>query len=238
MAEPIKISELTPDQIKQAEGFLTAQKKWNEHFTKKSAPTEFEKQYYKKVYSATAEPEPIIYEDLRDMFWSKAKQLCPDYKVHEPGTYREITNYFLNPEKDKGILIAGGTGSGKTQFFKIMQISLLNLRLPAYRIVSCIDVEQAIRSEQAQYSDFAFGDMCFDDLGTESAETVIYGNRVNVMSEIIQIRYNAFHNKGIKTHYTTNLAPDEIEKRYGTRVSDRLKEVCTTYIFDWDSFRK
>lgn len=236
--EPIKISELTPDQLKQAEGFLIAQKKWNEHFNQKSEPTEFEKDYYKKVYSATAEREPVLYENLRDMFWSKAKELNPEYKVHDPQTYREITQYFLNTEKEKGILIAGGTGSGKTQFFKIMQISLLNLRLPAFRIVSCIDVEQAIRSEQAQYSDFAFGDMCFDDLGTESAETVIYGNRVNVMSEIIQIRYNAFQNKGLKTHYTTNLAPDEIEKRYGTRISDRLNESCTNYFFEWDSFRK
>lgn len=237
MAEIKHISDLTPDQLRQSEGFLTAQKKWNEYFNSKPEPTEFEKQYFKKVYKDSEEKEPILYEHLRDMFWSKAKEI-EGYKVNDPATYRELTQYFLNPEKEKGILIAGGTGSGKTLFFKLMQMSLLNLRIPAFRIVSCIDVEQAIRSEQAQYSDFAFGDMCFDDLGTESAETVIYGNRVNVMSEIIQIRYNAFQNKGLKTHYTTNLTPDEIEKRYGTRISDRLNEACTNYIFSWDSFRK
>lgn len=243
MGEVRSISEI----IQQSENFKAAQDKWNQQFNRKSEPNDNEKEYYKKVFGEKSKAVPIKYEKLRTKFWEIAKILVPDYKIEDSEKYRNLVKYFageageLDPEK--GLLINGGTGSGKSKFFSVMQQSLLNLRASAYRIVSCIDVEQSIRMESMgvesnPYQHFNHGVMCFDDLGTESSETVIYGNRVNVMSEILQLRYNSFQNKGVKTHITTNLLMSEIEKRYGTRISDRISEMCNIVIFSWESFRK
>lgn len=241
MAEIRSLSEI----IAQSEHFKHAQEKWNAQFKKTSEPNNYEREYYKKVYGDQAVGQ-VGYEDLRLKFWEMANNLVSGYKIHNTDLYRRLVMYFAGEDGDldpsKGLVITGGTGSGKTKFFSIMQQSLLNLRIPAYRTVNCIDVEQAIRMDSVAvdanpYQYFNHGVMCFDDLGTESAETVIYGNRVNVMAEILQLRYNNFQRTGLKTHITTNLVIGEIEKRYGTRISDRIKEMCNVVIFEWDGFR-
>jgi DNA replication protein DnaC len=60
-------------------------------------------------------------------------------------------------------------------------------------------------------------------LGTE-ANAKHYGHEKNVMAEIILNRYDnnlPYH----CTHITTNLTADEIKAQYGTRVTDRIREM-------------
>lgn len=68
--------------------------------------------------------------------------------------------------------------------------------------------------------------ICFEDLGTrENPNQKRYGEEKNVMMEIILNRYSTkipFN----QTHFTTNLDGDGLESKYGTRVKDRLKEMC------------
>jgi hypothetical protein len=66
---------------------------------------------------------------------------------------------------------------------------------------------------------------CFDDLGEEAVKT-IYGNKVNVMKEILQNQYERFGNTTI--HLTTNLNGKDIEEQYGSRVKSRMREM-----FNW-----
>lgn len=71
---------------------------------------------------------------------------------------------------------------------------------------------------------------CFDDLGTE-ANAKYFGKEKNVMAEIILNRYDNkldFHS----THITTNLTADKIKEQYGTRVTDRMKEMFNIITFD------
>jgi hypothetical protein len=80
---------------------------------------------------------------------------------------------------------------------------------------------------------------CFDDLGTENAVTKHFGNAKNVMTDIILNRYDRIKMltpEGEQadfrgTHITTNLSVDEIEKLYGSRFLDRLREMMNVIEF-------
>ena len=65
----------------------------------------------------------------------------------------------------------------------------------------------------------------FDDFGSESP-VVHFGNKIDVMGEVIQDRYDHFIGTGMKTYLTSNLSEEEITDEYGARVSSRLREMC------------
>jgi DNA replication protein DnaC len=142
----------------------------------------------------------------------------------------------------KGLLLVGGVGIGKTtlmQFFKQNQKA-------SYRVLSCREIESDFSAEgekSVQYCSYnikiatnanPFGHQeigfCFDDLGTE-ANGKHFGKEKNVMAEIILNRYDnqiAFP----CTHITTNLSADKIREQYGTRVTDRMREMFNIITFD------
>lgn len=240
--EPKPISEDLTRLLTMSEGFKKAQEKYMGKFDSKGPVTDHEKEYYRSLFVVKDELPKLTEEQARNVFWHCAREMNPDYQVVEnmKPVYRALVNHFFgyasefNPEKST--LILGGTGCGKTQFMRIMQ-KALQYTGKTFRFFPCIDVEQEIRFG-GEYNTYDTGNICFDDLGAEQLETLCYGNRVVVMTEIIQRRYNRFQNQGLKTYFTSNLLPEEIEQRYGNRVMDRLKEMCNIVIFSWDSFRK
>jgi DNA replication protein DnaC len=136
---------------------------------------------------------------------------------------------------NKGLFLMGGVGVGKTS---MMQFFIKNQRF-SYRMESCRDVETnyaAMGDEYLQKVSFnlpiavngdPFGHkeigFCFDDLGTE-ANGRHYGKEKNVMADVILNRYDnklPYHS----THVTTNLTADDIKAQYGTRVTDRIREM-------------
>lgn len=240
MSEPKRLSEI--EIVSQSLAFMEAQKKWNQKLSKPTEKTEAEKEYYKKVYGEPEPEIPLTYDEAKGLFWRTAKSLIPDYQIQDKETYVNLVKYFFGMDgtldNEKGLLLIGGTGCGKTQLFKVMQQTLFNTKIPSFRICECINVEYAIRSGNSTYEDFDLGMISFDDLGSEQIETVVFGNRVTVMNEILQLRYNSFQRSGLKTHITSNLSEVEIESKYGTRIFDRIKEMCNIIIFDWESFRK
>ncbi len=155
-----------------------------------------------------------------------------------------LCQYFAGDpafEKDgrslaKGLILFGGVGVGKTTLMRLFQRN----QIASYLIFMC----RAIEDEFSQVGDKAlkqfgtythpknissnqFGHtvygICFDDLGTEPLSK-FYGKDTNVMAEIILNRYdNELPNT--MTHLTTNLTVEEIKHRYGSRVSDRMREM-------------
>jgi DNA replication protein DnaC len=140
---------------------------------------------------------------------------------------------------DKGILLTGPVGCGKTSLMNLMRYLLsADLR---HRLQSCREVafeysrdgHTAIhRYTRGSFSAKKFDPIvyCFDDLGLEN-ETQHYGNHCSVMAEILLSRYDYFHSFGMVTHLTTNLNSTEIEKQYGLRVRSRLREMFNLIAF-------
>jgi hypothetical protein len=158
----------------------------------------------------------------------------------------QICMYFsgdpqFKGDLNKGLFLAGGVGVGKTS---IMKFFIKNQRM-SYRVDSCRDVETnyaaygdewldklSVNIPISSNSDY-FGHqeigLCFDDLGTE-ANGKHYGKEKNVMAELILNRYDN-NLPMISTHFTTNLTTEEIKKQYGTRVTDRLREMVNIITF-------
>ena len=72
-----------------------------------------------------------------------------------------------------------------------------------------------------------------DDMGAEPAETMVYGNPVYPIADILMTRYK----KDVQTIITTNLKANEIRPRYGDRIADRLNEMCERIVFPEQSYR-
>ena len=72
--------------------------------------------------------------------------------------------------------------------------------------------------------------LCLDDLGLEST-IKHFGNETNTIAEILLNRYQLFTARGMITHATTNLNPDELEKIYGNRVRSRMREMFNLIAF-------
>lgn len=142
----------------------------------------------------------------------------------------------VNPRLEKGLLLAGNFGVGKTWLMKLFAKNkrqvyhLHNAKQVADAFEA--DGEEAVRSfvykiknavnDGARFYQPYTG-LCLDDIGTEDVK-VNYGNRKNVIGDLIEKRY-ALGNCGIFLHATTNLTADQMKEFYGGRVTSRMREV-------------
>ena len=149
----------------------------------------------------------------------------------------EITCFQLNIDLNKGILLSGPVGSGKTTLMNLMKT--LTPTEHKFYIKPCRDISfEFIQEGYEVIHKYSKGKLypdpktiCFDDLGTEK-NLKYYGNECNVMAEIILSRYDIFISKKIYTHITTNLSASEIETAYGNRVRSRLRNMLNLIAFD------
>jgi len=186
-------------------------------------------------------------------YWMAITEQYIDKPKKEPNIKDAWNNTILwalgNPKCKidllKGIGLVGRTGSGKTitmhilnDFIKIDEIKykrgkdMVNLK---FKMESAL----VIASEYAQQGDVIiqkysnFANLCIDDLGAENSEKSYFGNKVNVIQEIIENRYN----NGLMIHFTSNLNMDLIQKTYGDRVYSRLYDACNVLTLNDCDFR-
>lgn len=147
----------------------------------------------------------------------------------------------LDPKK--GIFFYGEPGTGKSTLMKILaeyQRVLGN----GFKCVNCASVAAYFASygidslNEHTWNDGYKGinpvERGFDELGRETLPAKHYGNEVNVMQHIFQIRYDM----KVKTHATTNLSLEEVEQKYGSHIYDRAIEMFNFIEVNGESFRK
>ena len=155
---------------------------------------------------------------------------------------RKLCHYFIkdkdNCEKygidiDKGILLSGPVGCGKTSLMKLLR-HIVPLQRP-YEMIPCRNVAFSFNhlgfKTIEDYGSTKF--YCFDDLGIEPAGR-FYGKDLNVMGEVLLSRYELYleTKHKMKTHATTNLNAEELEERCGNRVRSRMRELFNLIAFD------
>ncbi len=152
----------------------------------------------------------------------------------------KLCNYFIRDETNckrfdidinKGILLSGPVGCGKTSLMKLLRYIVPHQKpykmIPARNIVFGFNHLGYKTIEDYGNSNY----FCFDDLGVEPIGRH-YGKDCNVMGEILLSRYDLFLEYHIKTHATTNLNAQELEARYGSRVRSRMRELFNLIAFD------
>lgn len=209
-----------------------------------------EKHYAMKraAYAAMVnKPREIRTYTYEQLFEIVSRELTVDADNEE--MFRLLCMYFTCDERfelegyslTKGICLFGGVGVGKTTILKM----LCRNQLQSFVLKMCRQVEDEFSQQgdailkyygsqkQTATNSDPFGHQvlgyCFDDLGTEPIARY-YGKDVNVMTEILLNRYDndlPFN----QTHITTNLSVDEIRARYGTRVTDRMRQMFNLLTF-------
>lgn len=140
------------------------------------------------------------------------------------------------PSLQKGLLLAGNFGVGKTWLMKLFSKN----QRQCFKVISAKTIADDFEkygeegmSEYVTLYQNAVNDvdaffqrnsgLCMDDLGTEDLK-IHFGNKKNVVGDIIEKRYN-YKSTGVFLHATTNLTADQLKEFYGGRVTSRMREV-------------
>src|ERR1700743_235167 len=141
-----------------------------------------------------------------------------------------------NPSLDKGIMLAGNFGVGKTwmmQLFQKNQRQCFNVRSAKY-IADTFEREgedsfyEFINPIKNPFNDMdsflqTNSGLCVDDIGTEDIKNH-FGNKKNVIGDLIELRYSR-RTTGVMFHGTTNLTVEQLSEFYGGRVVSRMREI-------------
>ena len=168
-----------------------------------------------------------------------------------------IIKYFLKDETflksklvksensfDKGLLIFGDYGIGKTMLFETLhQIGrelilskgngdLYFTKISAGRFIDDYmnEVGKNNTERRLWIEDYYKGRLYIDDLGFEK----LAFNKTELLAELLFER----NRKKSITFVTTNLKPSEITERYGMRIGDRLPEMFNIINWKGESHRK
>ncbi len=158
----------------------------------------------------------------------------------------KLINYFIK-EKDnckklkidinKGILLSGPVGCGKTSLMKLLPAIVPHQKW--YKVVPTRSIVFAFN--HAGYKCIerfgSYNSYCFDDLGIEPIGR-FFAKDCNVLGEILLSRHELFINHKVKTYATTNLNAQELEELYGLRVRSRMRQMFNLISFDAKSHDK
>ncbi|MFD1615159.1 ATPase [Gelatiniphilus marinus] len=143
----------------------------------------------------------------------------------------------LNIDPNKGILLSGPVGCGKTSLMKLLRHIVPHQK--PYELIPARNITFAFNNigykTIQEYGNSSF--YCFDDLGVETTGRH-FGKDCNVMGEILLSRYDLFLQRKIRTHATTNLNAQELEERYGNRVRSRMRQIFNLIAFNEQSIDK
>lgn len=160
-----------------------------------------------------------------------------------------LAEYLTQAEPKFGVMCSGTCGNGKTTLLYAFQRVVNYLQDHSHfsfldsgnqRFIAQIEIFRSkelaqISREQKRFKTIIQRPMlAIDELGAEPAEVYDYQNINTPVIDVIDYRYN----HQLFTFITTNLSPQEIRVKYGTRIADRFNEMLHVIAFKDRSYRE
>lgn len=214
-----------------------------------------QKKYAQQKTQAYAEKikQELSFAHVPAQQWFEKIKTLPNFIIDEYNEeqIKQLCFYFANDERcefdlNKGLIMHGPIGCGKSTLMRFFR----NNSKKSFAVISARTLASIFQNEGekgiARFSNLikssdkyqTFGQdyigMCIDDMGTEDTEKKNFGNRLNVVTEILLNRYDRNHDEEMwaSLHITTNLDVDQITEFYGERFTSRLREMCNQISFD------
>ena len=168
----------------------------------------------------------IKIENAKELLRQKLAEVLEEEPVWLPD-YDAIADW-LSDNNEKGLLLVGGPGVGKTLICDEVFDDIFKNKL-GLNYVKSTPFDMAGKIEE-------MNDNCpwfIDDIGLEGIR-VDYGNRSEPFAEIV---YNAEKN-GQLLVLTTNMTNEQLVARYGDRIIDRLHAIVKPIVIRGKSLRK
>ena len=189
---------------------------------------------HKKFVSASNErlkPKAIVF-DASDPDYSHFYGTIMRYFTRQPDFFK--SEYILNdktpgvgaPSFNKGLLVLGDHGVGKTFMFNVLnQLNPFIRKFNnSFSFMSALEVVELYNLDGSKGIQQLFrGQRYFDDVGTEDAGQ--HFGRIEVFKVLLERRYDLYNQTGQKTFITSNLSRDQFAKIYGSRIESRLYEM-------------
>jgi len=202
------------------------------------APFLLTKELFWKLFNFYAPASYTLNQSNQTVIFTVMRYFIKDVQFNEYGLVKNL------PSLDKGLLIYGSNGVGKSLLFEILHkvgkelITKANCNDVWFSCISAGSfVDEYMRaaqdkdnSEVFDLKNFYHGQLYIDDLGFEKKAF----NKNELLGEILFER----NRKKAKTFATTNLKPSQITDRYGDRIGDRLPEMFNIINWNGESFRK
>lgn len=225
---PNAFPEMTPEERAQLSEEQIAKQK--EYFERVNAPIVFQEFTPEELFTKIeSNPAIVIDENNRRAIKILCLYFTNDKRFEEMGGSLQ-----------KGLMLRGGIGIGKTYLMNIFRIN----QKQVFSIKNCGEIASQFNLEGreilANYttvkatvpSSNNFGQdqsgICFDDLGCEK-DGIHYADKVEILAPILEMRYT--RKLHALTHITTNLPPEEIDRRYGERIRSRMREMFNVIDF-------
>ena len=144
-------------------------------------------------------------------------------------------------KSNKGLFLAGSVGTGKTYFCELFinaPMLTANEIVRQYEEMGFTDAfrEWFHRHYNAPGVFIPPRSVVIDDLGSEPVGRR-YGDRREVLGDLIAECYVNWQKHGTKYYITCNLTGQEVQERYGARIIDRLQHMCEVVKFEGSSAR-
>jgi len=204
----------------------------------------------KKGIKWNADVKNLRYDDAANMWHEAGKSIVGSaYRDVEPELTEQLIKFLLRDKSfkgdmDRGILIVGGHGTGKTVYMKILLTLFTfihHIRTPSYtgkQIEAYMRLPEEDQRRVNLQRAFLLPTFLFDDLGEELNRVMVYGTEIEIGKEILTQRYNEFTSSGSITFITTNIHTDNLSDKYGHRVESRMNEMFNFFALEGEDMRK